>query len=346
MLSLAPNGDIVGSGTLKIGQSQIAVNGRLARADIARLKAMIERGRSYYDSAGYDITAGWEEDLAKIGGTVLQVAGGVANKAAEQGYFGEYGSYVQIAGTAAQIGGQALQQLGGAQSPTAAQVQGPYQAASLAAAQGNPQAINLMARAGIPAAHAQQVAQLTSPDPAQRAEADRRVQNMLKAVKGGNQIAAQITKGLQAATAAQLRNLLQESQIQLAAKTAELAKTIAERDAAQRAALQAQAMFQGAQAFAAPRGPAPMAPAYYGAAPPYFAQTSGSDDEAPFGWWIPGDTSGGAPGPDPLSAFQAMGIAPPAAVGSGPLNAALDRGLAQARLRPQPSFRRALRARA
>ena len=178
MLSRTPQG-FQGGTTLRLGNSTITIGGQIDRRDIRRVREWLDSASRYYQTAGYD-TGSLLDDIAQGAGVVRDVANSPIG--------------VGLLGAA-----------------------GPYGAAALAAANGVPMALDALQRMGVGKEHAQTAAQLTHPDAKVRAAAEKRVQNITKAAKSGDQRAAAIRKGLQQVMAVHQARLLREAQAEISA---------------------------------------------------------------------------------------------------------------------------------
>lgn len=288
MPSRTTQGYLSGGRTFRIGDSSLTVGGQIARSDIVKLKRFLADAERYYQTAGYeadgylDPSYGYPEDPSY---EYLDPYGNTGDFLAD---------FTKGAGMARDIANNPMV----AGLATAA---GPYGQAALAAANGLPVALDAMKSAGILPEHAQQVAQLHHPDPAMRAEAERRTAALKKAADQGDKKAKALVQGLRIA-------LVQHLQAQLA-----------ECQAALRAAQERLVMYGDPQAYAAPPSVLhaerlPMPPAIGGLG----ARIAGAAAPAP-AW---GTTSGPVVGLPP-SLLQALRTA-----------------LARARMAPEPSFRR------
>lgn len=273
-------GYISGGRTFRIGDSSFTVGGQIARTDIARLKRFLADAERYYQTAGYDMADGYGYP-DEVEGYPYDTGDFLSDFTKGAGMVRDVANNPMVAGLA-----------------TAA---GPYGQAALAAANGVPAALDMMKSAGILPEHAQQVAQLHHPDPAMRAEAERRTKALKKAAEAGDKKAKALVQGLRIA-------LVQHLQAQLAECQASL-----------RQAQERLASYGDPMAYAAPPSVLhaerlPMPPVIGGLG----GRIAGATAPAP-AW---GTTSG-----------PVVGLPPS-------LIQALQTALARARTAPEPSFRR------
>lgn len=198
---------IQGGGTFRFGDSTITLGGRLARADLAKLKRMLASAQQYYETAGYPAEAFDPNDWQ--------------NRCPEYGYNDSAGWLDDIANGANMVRDVANNPI--VASGLAAT--GPYGAAALAAANGVPAALDAVKSVtGGNKDLAQHVAQATHPDPRVRAQADARAAKIVKAAEAGDARAKAIRAGLQKVMALHLARQLAETQAALAACQARLAE--------------------------------------------------------------------------------------------------------------------------
>lgn len=191
MISRERNG-ISGGRTFYLGNSHITIGGFLAREDVRRLRGLVEQVERYVNTAG-------------------PLDAGDVDTGCASGPFGArpidtgdiWGDIAQGAGMVKGVVNSPLGQM-------AAGLAGPYGAAVVAAANGVPAAIELLRTKGGLGEHAQQVAQLASPDPKVREKANQRVRNITKAASNGDARAQAIRDGLQKVMVQHLRNELAE----------------------------------------------------------------------------------------------------------------------------------------
>lgn len=182
-----------GATTIRLGSSVLNVSGRLDRNDIRRAKEWLHGVEQYVETAGY-----YDCQPCQDSGSFLD-------------------DFAQGAGIVRDVANSPL-------GLAAASAAGPYGAAALAAANAVPVAVDMLERAGVDRQHAEQVAQMTSPDPRQRAEGQRRAQNLGMAARMGDVRAAVLQRGMQEALAVHAQNLIQELRYELQQTRTRLAR--------------------------------------------------------------------------------------------------------------------------
>lgn len=210
---------ISGTRTVRLGNSEITISGRLDRSDVRTIRQFLAEAEDYYRTAGYGDSGDLGEDVSQAAAILGQAT---QSPYAQQiaGQLGPYGSQaLDYLGQGASLVGQIASAPPGTVLP---ELVGQYGNAAMAAAGGDPAAIAALAHAGIDPAFAQTVAQITSPDPGARAAASARVRNLSAAAAGGDPQAGAIREGLQGQFAQHQANLLRDLQLELASDRAQI----------------------------------------------------------------------------------------------------------------------------